>query len=57
MRCIKKLKTPIQSKTIFIIYLKRIPEILEKYLSIDAEYRLTLRNTEGKNAEELMLES
>ena len=36
---------------------KRIPEILQKYLSIDSEYRITLRNSKGQNAEELMNES
>lgn len=36
---------------------KRIPEILQKYLSIDPEYRIELRNSKGQNAEELMNES
>ena len=36
---------------------KRIPEVLQKYISITPEYRTTLKNNEGKNAEDLMLES
>lgn len=36
---------------------KRIPEILGKYLTIDPDYRLILKNPEGLNAQELMLES
>lgn len=39
------------------LFEKRIPEILQRYLSIDESYRLSLKNTEGKNAEQLMLES
>ena len=35
---------------------KRIPEILSKYLTIDPDYRTSLKNTEGKNAQELMVE-
>lgn len=36
---------------------KRVPEILHKYLNIDEEYRHTLFNVQGKNAETLMIES
>ena len=36
---------------------KRIPEVLEKYLSIPPDYRTTLTNNEGKNSQDLMLES
>lgn len=36
---------------------KRIPEVLSKYLSIDPEYRTTLKNTQQLNAQDLMLES
>lgn len=36
---------------------KRIPEILSKYLTIDPDYRTNLKNVEGKNAQELMIES
>jgi hypothetical protein len=39
------------------LYEQKIPDILRKYLSIDMEYRQSLKNIEGKNAEELMLES
>jgi len=39
------------------LFEKRLPEILKKYLTIDAEYRHTLKNNQGKNAEDLMLES
>lgn len=35
----------------------RLPVILEKYLSIDKEYRTTLKNVEGYNAQELMTQS
>lgn len=35
---------------------KRIPEILSKYLTIDVSYRTSLKNTDGQNAQELMLE-
>lgn len=47
----------IDKEKIYNLFEKRLPEILEKYLSIDESYRLTLRNTEGKNAEQLMIES
>lgn len=36
---------------------KRIPEVLSKYLTIDPDYRTSLKNIEGKNAQELMIES
>lgn len=36
---------------------KRIPEVLQKYFSIDEEYRETMKNFEGKNAKDLMDES
>ena len=36
---------------------KRVPEVLKKYLNIDPEYRTTLTNSEGKNAQDLMIES
>lgn len=36
---------------------KKIPEILQKYLSIHPDYRTTLKNTAGKNAQELMISS
>ena len=36
---------------------KRIPEVVSKYLTIDPDYRITLKNMEGKNAQELMIDS
>lgn len=36
---------------------ERIPVILKKYFSIDEEYRTTLKNVEGFNAQELMIQS
>ncbi len=36
---------------------KRLPEIIGKFLSIDTDYRTSLKNIEGKNAQELMMES
>lgn len=36
---------------------KVLPETLRKYLSIDEEYRTTLTNNKGKNAEDLLMES
>lgn len=35
----------------------RLPVILEKYLSIDNDYRIKLKNIEGYNAQELMSQS
>lgn len=39
------------------LYEVRLPEILKKFLVIDKEYRIELKNIQGKNAQELMLES
>lgn len=36
---------------------KRIPEILGKYLKVDLEYRLSMTSSQGKNAEDLMIDS
>lgn len=36
---------------------KRVPEVLSKYLKVDPEYRLTLKSSQGKNAEDLMIDS
>jgi hypothetical protein len=36
---------------------KRVPEALVKYMSIDSEYRQSLKNHSGKSAEDLMLET
>lgn len=46
-----------QQMTIKNILEKRVPEILQKYLSIDREYRTSLKNSYGKNAENLMQEA
>ena len=35
----------------------KLPEILKKYLNIDNQYRENLKNIQGKNAKELMMES
>jgi hypothetical protein len=39
------------------LFEKKIPETIEKYLSIDPEYRKELKNFKGQNAEEIMLSS
>lgn len=39
------------------LFEKRVPEVLKKYLLIDKVYQTTLKNSEGKNAEQLMIES
>lgn len=39
------------------LYENRLPEILKKFLVIDKEYRTELKNIQGKNAEQLMVES
>lgn len=39
------------------LYENRLPQIVKKYLVIDKEYRIELKNVEGKNAEQLMTES
>lgn len=36
---------------------EKIPEIVKKYLNIDKEYRVKLKNVQGRNAKELMIES
>lgn len=53
----KRVLDPLQASQLEILFEKRIPEILEKYLSMNEEYRLTLTNNQGKNAKELMIES
>lgn len=35
----------------------KLPEIIKKYLNIDNQYRENLKNVQGKNAKELMIES
>lgn len=54
---IKKLNNPNDLEQLNNMIKKRIPEVLSKFLTIDEEYRTTLKNTQGLNAQELMLES
>lgn len=53
----KKTLSEEQNFTIETLFDKRIPEVLQKYFSIDKGYRTTLSNSEGKNAHQLMNES
>lgn len=39
------------------LYQKKIPEIVKKYLLIAPEYRVELKNADGKDAKQLMIES
>lgn len=39
------------------LFEKRIPEILQKYLTIDESYRTTMVNIDNKNAQDLMIDS
>lgn len=39
------------------IWEKRVPEVINKYLRVDEEYRLSMKNIEDKNAEQLMIAS
>lgn len=43
--------------TIENIWGKRVPEVINKYLRVDEEYRLTMKNVNNKNAQQLMIES
>lgn len=49
--------TPEEKFNVDNLFEKRIPEILKKYVTIDPEYRTTLLNSNGKNAQELMMDS
>lgn len=42
---------------ISFLWQEKMPEIIKKYLNVDPEYRKELKNVQGKNAEELMIES
>lgn len=42
---------------ISFLWQDKMPEIIKKYLNVDPEYRKELKNIQGKNAEELMIES
>lgn len=39
------------------LWKEKLPEVIQKYLNIDNEYRENLKNVQGKSAKELMLES
>lgn len=39
------------------LWKEKLPEVMNKYLEIDNRYRQSLKNVQGKNAQELMLES
>jgi hypothetical protein len=43
--------------TLNILLEKRVPEVLSKYLKVDPEYRTTLKSSQGKNAQDLMIDS
>ena len=44
-------------KMINFLNKEKLPEIIEKYLNIDKEFRSSLKNIQGKTAEELLIES
>lgn len=46
-----------QNFTLDNIWNKRVPDIINKYLRVDEEYRISMKNVDNKNAEQLMLES
>ena len=53
-------RNDLNDEQIFLIdnlFEKRIPEVLQKYFSIDQEYRNTMKTSQGKNAQELMDDS
>jgi hypothetical protein len=47
----------INKNEVRLSYKFRVPEIIKKYLSIDSSYRETLKNIEGKDSKQLMMES
>lgn len=53
----EKLLTIDMTHKIELLMTKKLPEIINKYLNIDNDYRETMTNSQGKNAQELMLES
>lgn len=54
---IQKVITEINSEETTQFFNERLPVILKKYFSIDEEYRTSLKNVEGYNAQELMLQA
>lgn len=54
---IQKVITEINSEETTKFFNERLPVILKKYFSIDEEYRTSLKNVEGYNAQELMLQA
>lgn len=57
IKLIEKITDKIDTKEVYEFLESRLPVILEKYLSIDQEYRKNLKNVEGYNAQELMTQS
>lgn len=54
---INKIGQELNNKEVSDFLHERLPLILKKYFSIDKEYRTTLKNVEGFNAQELMVQS
>lgn len=54
---IKELVEKLNNEKVTQFFNERLPVILKKYVSIDEEYRINLKNVEGFNAQELMLQS
>jgi len=54
---IQKVITELNSEETTQFFNERLPVILKKYFSIDEEYRTSLKNVEGYNAQELMLQA
>lgn len=54
---INKVAQELNNNEVNIFLYERLPIILKKYFSIDKEYRTSLKNVEGFNATELMIQS
>lgn len=54
---INQLSKELKNKEVNEFLHERLPIILKKYFSIDQEYRVSLKNVEGFNAQELMIQS
>lgn len=57
IKLIEQMTDKIDTKEVHEFVNSRLPVILEKYLSIDKEYRQNLKSVEGYNAQELMTQS
>lgn len=57
IKLIEEITDKLNTKEVHEFINSRLPVILEKYLSIDKEYRQNLKNVEGYNAQELMTQS